>query len=191
MEASSARRPLRIVALLLLAAAVALRLSVPSAPAWTSGLILLSAAAIAAVSLSRRATACDGAPRALRRRYTRELLVGMAAYVVVLAGSLVLLRHVEPPALRAMVALLPVAPIALVLRAMVRFIRGVDELQQRIELEAVCIAAACVSLGYMTAGFLQGARVIDVPASAAMLWVFPLVCGSYGVAKAVVARRYR
>ncbi|MFR0657110.1 hypothetical protein SB719_21440, partial [Pantoea sp. SIMBA_079] len=82
---------------------------------------------------------CAAGPPALQRRYTRDMLIGMGAYVALLVCSLLLLRHVEAPALRALVALLPVAPIALVLRAMVRFIRGVDELQQRIELEAVCI----------------------------------------------------
>lgn len=191
MDALSARFPLRAVAVMLLAAAVALRLLVPAAPHWASGLILLSAVAVGVVSLSRRATACDGAPRALQRRYTRDVLLGMGAYTVLLFVSMLLLRSVEAPALRALIALLPVAPIALVLRAMVHFIRGVDELQQRIEFEAVCIAAALVSFAYMTAGFLQAARVIDVPASAAMLWVFPLVCGTYGIAKAVIARRYR
>jgi len=29
-----------------------------------------------------------------------------------------------------------------------------------------------------------------VPSAAAMIWVFPLVCLSYGLAKAVVVRRY-
>ena len=191
MHATSARRPLLAVALMLLAAAVALRLSVPEAPDWASGLILLSAVAIAAVAVSRHARSCDGAPRALQRRYTRDLMLGMGAYMVLLFVSLLLLRGVEGPALRALVALLPVAPIALVLRAMVHFIRGVDELQQRIEFEAVCIAAALVAFAYMTAGFLQAAHVIDVPASAAMLWVFPLLCGTYGIVKAVIARRYR
>lgn len=191
MNVSSARLPLRVVAAMLLVSAVALRLLLPSAPAWGSALILLSAVIVGAVSLSRRATACDGAPRELQRRYTRDVLLGMGAYTVLLFASLLLLRSVEAPALRALIALLPVAPIGLVLRAMVHFIRGVDELQQRIEFEAVCIAAALVSIVYMTAGFLQAAQVIDVPASAAMLWVFPLLCGTYGIAKSIVARRYR
>ncbi|MFL6587848.1 MAG: hypothetical protein ACJ8GV_13320 [Luteimonas sp.] len=191
MDVSSARFPLRAVAVLLLAAAVALRLLAPTAPEWASALILLSAVVIGVVSLSRRATACDGAPAALQRRYTRDVLIGMGAYTVLLFVSLLLLRSVEAPALRALIALMPVAPIALVLRAMVHFVRGVDELQQRIEFEAVCIAAALVAFAYMTAGFLQAAHVIDVPASAAMLWVFPLLCGTYGIAKAIIARRYR
>ncbi len=136
--------------------------------------------------------ACDAAPPALRRRYTREMLLAMAVYVVVLLVSTQLLQHMQltlPQ--RALVALLPVPPIAMALRAMLRYIRDVDEMQQRIELESIGLATACVALGYMTGGLLQSAKVIDVPASVAMLWVFPLLSMGYGLAKAVVARRYR
>ena len=89
-----------------------------------------------------------------------------------------------------LIALLPVPPMMLVLRAMIRYIRDADELQQRIELEAVSFATAFISLVYLTGGFLQSAKVIDVPSNVAMIWVFPLVCLSYGLAKGVVARRY-
>lgn len=85
----------------------------------------------------------------------------------------------------------PVLPMGFALRAIVRYIRDTDEMQQRIELEAVSIATAGVSMLYLTGGFLQSAKVIDVPSDMAMIWVFPLVCFSYGVAKAVVMRRYR
>ena len=135
--------------------------------------------------------ACDTGTPALRRRYLREFLPAMAGYVVLLFVSLLLLKRVDEPVLRALLALLPVAPIALVMRAIIRYIRDADELQRRIELEAVSISTALVSLLYMSGGFLQAARVIDVPASAAMIWVFPLVCLCYGVAKAVVARRFQ
>jgi hypothetical protein len=77
------------------------------------------------------------------------------------------------------------------LRAMIRYIRDADEMQQRIELEAVSLATAVVALGYMTGGFLQLDEVIDVPSGVAMLWVFQLLCIGYGLAKVVVSRRYR
>ncbi len=134
---------------------------------------------------------CDGDRPALRRRYNRELLLAMAAYALLLVLSITLLRHVQGTGLRALVALLPLPPIVFVLRAMIRYIRDADELQQRIELEAVSSATAIVSLLYLTGGFLQTAKVIDVPSAAAMIWVFPLVSLSYGLAKAVVVRRYR
>ena len=191
MTRSANQAPMLAVAAMLLGGAIALRLLVPDAPVWAPALVLLSAIAIGMVAFTRYAGSCEAAPPALQRRYTREMLFGMGSYTLLLFVSLLWLREVESPGSRALIALLPVAPIALVLRAMVRFIRGFDELQQRIELEAICIAAALVSFAYMTGGFLQAARVIDVPSSAAMLWVFPLVCGTYGVAKSVVARRYR
>jgi hypothetical protein len=133
---------------------------------------------------------CDSATPALRRRYLREFLPPMAAYVVLVFLSVWLLKRIDAPALRALVALLPLPPIAFALRAIMRYIRDADELQRRIELEAVSISTAFVSFAYLTGGFLQAARVIDVRATDAMLWVFPLTCLAYGVVKIVVSRRY-
>ena len=134
--------------------------------------------------------ACDVGTPALRNRYLREFLPAMLGYVVALSLSLWLLKSIEGGLLRAVVALLPVPPVALALRAMIRYIRDSDELQRRIEVEAVSFATAGVSLLYMGGGFLQLAKVVDVPAGVAMIWVFPLVCLLYGIAKAVVSRRY-
>ncbi|KAF1686844.1 hypothetical protein B1992_05470 [Pseudoxanthomonas broegbernensis] len=162
-------------------------------PDMVSGLLIGIGIGLAFTALLRwrRPDDCDMATPALRRRYSREMFVAMAAYAAVLVLSVWLLKRIEAPALRAPVALLPVPPIALVLRAMVRYIRDADEMQQRIQLEAVSIATACVSLAYMAGGFLQAARVIDLPADAAMIWVFPLTCLAYGLAKLAVVRRYR
>jgi hypothetical protein len=139
---------------------------------------------------SRLPDACDSSTPALRRRYTREFVPPMVAYVVATLLSVWWLKSIDATWLRALVALLPVPPIALAMRAIMRYIRDADELQRRIELEAVSFATALVSLGYLAAGFLQLAKVIDIPASAAMIWVFPLVCLSYGLAKLTIARRY-
>lgn len=133
----------------------------------------------------------DAATPALQRRYKRELMLSMAAYVIALFVSILLLKRVDEPLLRVLLALLPVPPIALALRAIVRYIRDVDEMQQRIELEAVSIATAFVSLLYLAGGFLQRAKVIDIPGADAMLWVFPLICLVYGLTKIGVVRRYR
>lgn len=133
---------------------------------------------------------CDVGTPALRSRYLREFMPAMAGYVLTLFLSIWLLKLVDEPGLRALIALMPVPAIGLALRAIIRYIRDVDELQQRIELEAVSFAAAFVSILYIAGGFLQLAKVIDIPSGVAMIWVFPLVCFSYGMAKMVVARRY-
>jgi hypothetical protein len=134
---------------------------------------------------------CDTGTPALRSRYRREFLPAMAGYVVTLFLSVWLLKRVDEPGLRALIALLPVPAIALALRAIIRYIRDVDELQQRIELEAVSFAAAFVSMVYIAGGFLQLAKVIDIPSGVAMIWVFPTICLSYGLAKLAVARRFQ
>ncbi|WP_374012697.1 hypothetical protein [Pseudoxanthomonas koreensis] len=133
----------------------------------------------------------ESSPPAIRRRYVRELAATMTAYAVLLVLSFTLLKQVEGTALRAVLALLPVAPIALAVAAMVRYFRGVDELQQRIELEAVSLGSALLALLYLSGGLLQAADVIELPADAVMIWVFPLMCLSYGLAKFRIALRYR
>jgi hypothetical protein len=134
---------------------------------------------------------CDSSVPALRRRYLREFLPAMAAYAVAIVGSTWLLKHVDEPVLRALLALLPVPPVAFAVRAIARYIRDSDELQRRIELEAVSASTALVSLLYLAAGLLQIAKVIDLPAGPAMFWVFPMLCLGYGVAKGIIAWRYR
>ena len=135
-------------------------------------------------------SACDSATPTLRRRYLREFLPPMAAYVLLVLLSMWLLKRVDAAPLRTLVALMPLPPIAFALRAIMRYIRDTDELQRRIELEAVAFSSAFVSFAYLTGGFLQAARVIDIPAVVAMLWVFPLTCLAYGMVKIVVSRRY-
>jgi len=178
---------------LLLAVAIACRQLLPALPDFLSGLLYGLAIGLLLVALVRafRPEGCDDVTPEVRRRYLREILPAMFGYVLALFLSVWLLKRIDAPALRALIALLPVPAIALAMRAIVHRIRDADELQRRIEVEAVSIATAFVSLGYLAAGFLQRAKVIDVPSSAAMIWVFPLVCLSFGVAKAVLGRRYR
>ena len=153
------------------------------------GAALLWAAVLAAFG-SRLPDPCDSSTPALRRRYLREFIPPMVAYVVATLLSVWWLRSIDATWLRAIVALLPVPAVALAMRAIMRYIRDADELQRRIELEAVSFATALVSLLYLAAGFLQTAKVIDIPSSVAMIWVFPLICLSYGLAKLAIARRF-
>jgi hypothetical protein len=178
---------------LLLMVAVASQQLLPTQPDFLLGVLYGLAVGLLLLAVIKlfRPDPCDDVTPALRRRYLREFMPAILGYVVAVFLSVWLLKRVDAPMLRALIALLPVPAIALAMRAIVRRIRDADELQRRIELEAVSIATAFISLGYLAAGFLQRAGVIDVPSSAAMIWVFPLVCFSFGVSKAVLSRRYR
>ncbi|MGW8276580.1 hypothetical protein [Xanthomonas axonopodis] len=132
----------------------------------------------------------DSARPMLAQRYYREFGIPMVLYVMVMLFWRYLLGHVGSNWARVLIALLPAVLVVLVIRAVARYVRDSDEMQRRIELEAIAIAAGLVSGAYMTAGFLQAAELIDVPASAAMLWVFPLLCAIYGITKSIHARRF-
>lgn len=196
MAAAMPKMALRLLVAAALCAALALAL--PHVSPWpvtdtASGFLYGIAAGcfFGALLRWRLPDPCETGTPALRSRYLREFLPAMAGYVVTLFLSVWLLKRVDEPGLRALIALLPVPAIGLALRAIIRYIRDVDELQQRIELEAVSFAAAFVSMVYVTGAFLQLANVIDIPSGVAMVWVFPLICASYGLAKMVVARRYQ
>ena len=132
----------------------------------------------------------EGMPKSLIRRYFRDVIPAMVGYIAVMLVWKKLLGWVESPALRVLVALLPALLILWIMRAFVRYVAGADELQRRIELESGAVAGLVVSAVYMAAGFLQTANLIDVPSKVAMLWVFPLLCFTYGISKVFVARRY-
>ncbi|HEU4991236.1 MAG TPA: hypothetical protein VFT52_01930 [Luteimonas sp.] len=204
MPAPTSLTPRRILLILLLAAACGWLAFAPASPlpddlrGFVAGILAGIGIGVVLMVLVRTvppfrhwAEACDGSVPALRRRYLREFLPAMGGYVLALGASLWLLKQVEEPVLRAMLALLPVPPVALAVRAIIRYIRDSDELQRRIELEAVSVATALVSMLYFAGGLLQMAKVIDIPSGQAMFWVFPLVCMTYGLAKAFVAGRYR
>jgi hypothetical protein len=133
----------------------------------------------------------DAVPKALMRRYRREFMPAMAGYIAVMLLWKQLLGLVQAPWLRLLVALLPALLVLWVMRAFVRFVRDSDELQRRIERESGAVAALLLSAGYMAAGFVQMAGLIEVPAKLAMLWVFPSLCFTYGAAKVFIARRYQ
>jgi hypothetical protein len=132
----------------------------------------------------------DAVPKSLIRRYYREMGWAMGAYVAVMLVWKRLLDLVSDTWLRVVVALLPALLVVWVMRAFVRYVRDSDEMQRRIELESGAVAGLMVSAGYMAAGFLQSADLIAVPAKVAMLWVFPMLCFTYGIAKVVISRRY-
>lgn len=130
--------------------------------------------------------------RAVHKRYLGEFIPAMAAYVLLILLYGLLMPRTTSMLWRVVLALLPLLPIAMVIRAMARVIRDQDELERRIDLEAIAIAAMSTGFGYFSFGFLlnAGLGLVVSPASVA-IWVLPCLFASFGIAKALVIRRYR
>jgi hypothetical protein len=132
----------------------------------------------------------DAAPKALTRRYQRQVGITMSAYVLVMLVWKRLLDSVDATWLKVIIALFPALLVCWVMRAFVQYVRDSDEMQRRIELESGSIAAMLVAAGYLGAGFLQSAKLVDIPSGPALIMMFPLLCLFYGIVKIFVARRY-
>ena len=125
------------------------------------------------------------------KRYIKALWPILIFYSLSLFASIWTIKHgVESVPLRTIVAITPALAIVLLMRAALRYLREIDELQRRIETESIGVASLLTSLLYFGAGLLQQAKVIDIGAGVAMIWVFPLLCLIYGIAKMILTRRY-
>lgn len=128
----------------------------------------------------------------LRRQLLRGVLLAMSAFVLAdIAADRLLAQIASPAWLRAAIALAPMVPIAWAFLVMVRYVRSLDELQQRLELQALGLATAVTMLLQFAGVMLQQAGVIDIPGRTAMLLALAVVATAYGVCRIVLTRRYR
>ena len=127
--------------------------------------------------------------RPVYRRYLREFLPAMAAYMLIMFLLWPQVAHVRDAWLKAALALTPVLPMALVVRAMVRLVLGSDELEQRIHLIGLAAATAIVGVASMAGGFLAAAHVVVVDGTV-LFSVFPALVVIYSFARSWAGRRY-
>lgn len=121
------------------------------------------------------------------KRYLKEFGSSMAAYTVMVPVSVWLLKKHEHSPLRFLFAVLPVFPSAFAMWAAIRFFRGLDELQRRIQFEGMAFSFLGTCLISLTWGFLQNAGLPH----ADVIWVTPLLIMLWGFGLAFASRRYQ
>ena len=121
------------------------------------------------------------------QRYIREFGSSMAAYVVVVLGSVWLVKHRVHSPLRFLVVILPVIPAAFAMWAAIRYFRGLDELQRRIQVEGLAFSFLATCLIALSWGFLQiaGLPPLDV------IWIAPMLVFLWGVGTCLARRSYQ
>jgi hypothetical protein len=110
----------------------------------------------------------------------------MLAYVILLPLSIFAYRSVDNAALKALIALAPVLPIALGLVVILRRIRGLDELERRIQLEAVVFAFGATAVLTFAYGLLED---VDFP-RIDLTWILPFMTALWALGQAIARRRY-
>jgi hypothetical protein len=121
-----------------------------------------------------------------RKRYLKEFGGAMAAYSLVVPVSMWLLRGHQHTPVGYCIAFLPIIPSVLAMWAFMRMFRGLDELQRRIQLEAVGFSFLATCLITLTWAFQQNAGLprFDVA------WVAPLLIMLWSLGLAIAKRRY-
>jgi hypothetical protein len=124
------------------------------------------------------------------KRYLREFIYSMIAYVITLSLSLIALGSLGDYPLnpaRIVVALAPVVPVISMIFFFLRYLNSIDELQQRIQLLAIGFAAGTTSLLTFSYGFLENVGFPPI----SLLWVFPIMILLWGFGLAVITQRYQ
>ena len=121
------------------------------------------------------------------RRYVKEIGGSMAAYTAMVAVSSWLLKGHENSPLGYIVGMLPVIPSAFAAWAVIRFFRGLDELQRRIQFEAIAFSFLGTCLVSLNWRILQRAGLPH----ADVIWVTLLLLALYCVGILIACRRYR
>jgi hypothetical protein len=124
------------------------------------------------------------------RRYLREFIYSMIAYIITLALSLIGLGFFADYPLniaRIIVALAPVVPIIFMILSFMKYLNSIDELQQKIQLLAIGFAAGVTSLLTFSYGFLENVGFPPI----SLLWVFPVMILLWGLGLAFISRRYQ
>jgi hypothetical protein len=132
--------------------------------------------------------------RTAHRTYLKTFIPAMLAYIGVLFASILISKKLGPDVsvyLRAMLALSPVVPIIFVCAALIRFLRDSDELERKIELEAIALSGLFTGVIFLCLGFLANSGIIYLDGAGVAIWVFPCLFGLYGVAKCFASWRYR
>ncbi len=120
------------------------------------------------------------------KRYLKEFLGSMALYTGIVPISVRMLRGHEHTPLGYAIAFLPIIPSALALWASMRMFRGLDELQRRIQLEAVAFSFLATCFITLTWAFQQNAGLPRFDVS----WVAPLLIALWGLGLGIAKRRY-
>ncbi|MCV2367895.1 hypothetical protein [Roseateles oligotrophus] len=123
------------------------------------------------------------------KQYLKELGLALLGYATLLIGSITWLNANATLASpwRDLIALSPMLPGALMVWVILRQLRRLDELQQRVQFEAFALAFAGTAFVTFSYGFLEG---LGYP-RLSMFVVWPLMAALWMLGLVLAARRYK
>jgi hypothetical protein len=122
------------------------------------------------------------------KRYFKEFGIAMGIYVVAVIVSTTILNNFEfPKFAQIVITLIPVIPTIFVVVAILRALRESDELQQRIQLQAVTFSAITTGLITFSYGFLENVGFPPFPS----IWILPIMFMLWGISLGYFWKKYQ
>ncbi len=121
------------------------------------------------------------------QQYIRNALLAAVAHIILALISITLLKQTSATALRYLIAILPMLPLIFAFRSFLHQLANMDELQQRIQLQAIGFAAGATGMITLTYAYLENAGLPQL----SMIWIFPLICLLWAGASWAMTRRYQ
>jgi len=122
-----------------------------------------------------------------RRRYIIEFGASICTYTATVIISSAMVHSHSQANWRYAVAVLPVVPALFALLAVLRQLKRLDELERKIQLQALGFSATATSLLSFTYGFLELAGLPRL----SFLWILPLQLVLWGVGVSLTRARYQ
>jgi len=127
-------------------------------------------------------------PERAKKRYRVQMIAAMSIYVVAILTCVHYLKTTPPGALKVTLALIPTLPVIWVMWALAVYLNRADELERRIHLTGLSVAAGVTALCTLVYGFLEDfAGFPHVPA----WWYFVMIDMVWGASSCVLWKRYK
>jgi hypothetical protein len=128
-----------------------------------------------------------------QRQYRRQFAIWMGLYAVMFFPMIMLMAVTEvftpwASSLRCLFVLLPLVPMFLALRAFIRSLDSLDELQRRIHLEAFAFSLSCICMLTFSYGMLEA--FVDQQ-HVSLIFVLPMAIIFWFVGVLLARRRYQ
>ena len=122
------------------------------------------------------------------KRYLKRTLIAFGLYgAVIYATDSLLVNGNLSPAEATALALAPMLPVLLFVKAVLAFYRTLDELQRKVVADAIVAAACVVGFSSFAWGWLEIRMAVPTLPT---IWVLPALFAAFGIALPVVSRRY-
>lgn len=119
--------------------------------------------------------------------YTIRMLAAGAAYVVTLLSAFAIIRALpEGDPLRIPLALLPVPSILFGVWTFMQYLGSMDELERKIQLEAIGFSIGLTGVVTFTLGLLESAGFPTL----SIIWTFPMMVIFWGFGQIIAKRKY-